>query len=70
MSDRVILTADLYDTRETPPRPPIFIAGRGQSVLRTVADTLGGQYDQVETAKRTPVANKKRTPANKATPEA
>lgn len=69
MSDRVILTADLYDTRQTPPRPAIFIAGKGQSVPRQVADTFGGQYqDQdrapVEVAKRT-VPNKKRTPANK-----
>lgn len=40
MADEITLTEDLYDRRD-PNRPPVFVAGKGQKVLRSVAEALG-----------------------------
>lgn len=51
MSDEVTLTEDLFDTRD-PKRSPVFVAGKGQTVPRRVAEALGVKLEVATKARR------------------
>lgn len=66
MADEVILTDELYDRRD-PGRPAVFIAPKGASVPKALADKFGGSYDKpagVKARKETEVEDKAVKPAS------
>lgn len=68
MADEVTLSEDLYDRRD-PNRPAIFIAGKGATVAREVAERFGVKVEKpaVKARKEAEVEDKAVKPASKST---